>query len=86
MARRQSPGISYDLNHIQIESLIPYFKKHSASEQCAASSEDEFIYELDLEGKRTIQLPPESVALQGGNEILGKLLGEPIGDQACAGF
>ncbi len=36
--------------------------------------EDDLIYQFDLEGKPTVQLPPESVALQAANEIFTKLL------------
>ena len=36
--------------------------------------EDDLIYEFDLEGKPTIELPPESVALQAANEVFSRLL------------
>ena len=36
--------------------------------------EDDLIYEFDLEGKPTVELPPESVALQAVNEIFTRLL------------
>jgi len=36
--------------------------------------EDDLIYEFDLEGKPTMELPPESVALQAANEIFARLL------------
>jgi CO dehydrogenase maturation factor len=36
--------------------------------------EDDLIYQFDLEGKPTVELPPESVALRAVNEIFRKLL------------
>jgi CO dehydrogenase maturation factor len=36
--------------------------------------EDELIYQFDLEGKPSSQLPPESVALRAANAIFAKLL------------
>jgi CO dehydrogenase maturation factor len=36
--------------------------------------EDDLIYQFDLEGKPTVELPIESVALQAANEIFEKLL------------
>jgi CO dehydrogenase maturation factor len=36
--------------------------------------EDDLIYQFDLEGKPTVELPPESVALQAANEVFEKLL------------
>ena len=36
--------------------------------------EDDLIYQFDLEGKPTVQLPTESVALQAANEIFTRLL------------
>ncbi|MGD8692514.1 MAG: hypothetical protein PVI74_01620, partial [Syntrophobacterales bacterium] len=36
--------------------------------------EDDLIYEFDLEGKPTVELPPQSVALQAANEIFTRLL------------
>lgn len=36
--------------------------------------EDDLIYQFDLEGKPTVELPEESVALQAANEIFAKLL------------
>jgi CO dehydrogenase maturation factor len=36
--------------------------------------EDDLIYEFDLEGKPTMELPPESVALQAANEVFTRLL------------
>ena len=44
--------------------------------------EDELIYQFDLEGKPTIHLPPESVALQAANKIFTRLLAEVVDDQA----
>ena len=44
--------------------------------------EDELIYQFDLEGKPTIQLPLESVALQAANELFARLLAEVVDDQA----
>ena len=36
--------------------------------------EDDLIYQFDLEGKPTVELPPDSVALQAANEVFEKLL------------
>jgi CO dehydrogenase maturation factor len=36
--------------------------------------EDDLIYEFDLEGKPTVELPSQSVALQAANEIFTRLL------------
>jgi CO dehydrogenase maturation factor len=36
--------------------------------------EDDLIYQFDLEGRPTMQLPPESVALRAANEVFTKLL------------
>jgi CO dehydrogenase maturation factor len=36
--------------------------------------EDDLIYEFDLEGKPTMELPLESVALQAANEVFTRLL------------
>ena len=58
----------------QIEGLGP--------ESVAIIPEDEIIYQFDLEGKPTIELPPESVALQAANEIFARLLAEVVDDQA----
>jgi hypothetical protein len=44
--------------------------------------EDELIYQFDLEGKPTIQLPLESMALQAANKIFARLLAEVMDDQA----
>jgi len=58
----------------QIEGLGP--------ESVATIPEDELIYQFDLEGKPTIQLPLESVALQAANELFARLLAEVVDDQA----
>jgi CO dehydrogenase maturation factor len=58
----------------QIEGLGP--------ESVAIIPEDEIIYQFDLEGKPTIELPPESAALQAANEIFARLLAEVVDDQA----
>ncbi|MCG6946804.1 MAG: AAA family ATPase [Deltaproteobacteria bacterium] len=47
----------------------------------ATIPEDELIYQFDLEGKPTIQLPSKSVALQAANEIFARLLDEVVDDQ-----
>jgi CO dehydrogenase maturation factor len=44
----------------------------------ATIPEDELIYQFDLEGKPTAQLPPESVARQAADEIFARLIGELI--------
>jgi CO dehydrogenase maturation factor len=45
------------------------------SAECVATiPEDELIYNYDLEGKPTIDLPPESVALQAANKVFARLI------------
>ena len=51
-------------------------------ESVATIPEDELIYQFDLEGKPTIQLPLESVALQAANELFARILAEVMDDQA----
>ena len=43
-------------------------------ESVAIIPEDELIYHYDLEGKPTIDLPPESVALQAANKVFARLI------------
>jgi CO dehydrogenase maturation factor len=58
--------------------LISQQIKGLGPESVATIPEDELIYQFDLEGKPTAQLPPESVALQAADEIFARLIGELI--------
>ena len=55
---------------------------HCNKHQDMREPEDELIYQFDLEGKPTIQLPLESMALQAANKIFARLLAEVMDDQA----
>ena len=69
MINRYREGLTR-LTSQQIKGLGP--------ESVATIPEDELIYQFDLEGKTTAQLPPESVALQAADEIFARLIGELI--------
>jgi CO dehydrogenase maturation factor len=61
--------------------LISQQIKGLGPESVATIPEDELIYQFDMEGKPTTQLPQESVALQAANQIFARLMGEVIVDQ-----
>jgi len=65
MINRYREGLTRLISQ-QIEGLGP--------ESVATIPEDKLIYQYDLEGKPTIDLPPESVALQAANKVFARLL------------
>jgi CO dehydrogenase maturation factor len=65
MINRYREGLTRLISQ-QIEGLGP--------ESVATIPEDKLIYEYDLEGKPTIDLPPESVALQAANRVFARLI------------
>lgn len=69
MINRYREGLTR-LTSQQIKGLGP--------ESVATIPEDELIYQFDLEGRPTTQLPPDSVALQAADEIFARLIGELI--------
>jgi CO dehydrogenase maturation factor len=58
----------------KLESLVAKETQTFDPDSVSTIPEDDLIYEFDLEGKPTIELPAESVALQATNEIFRKLL------------
>ncbi len=58
----------------KLESLVAKQTEIFDPNSVSTIPEDDLIYQFDLEGKPTVQLPPESVALQAANEIFAKLL------------
>ncbi|MFP3869505.1 MAG: AAA family ATPase [Syntrophobacteria bacterium] len=46
------------------------------SESIAVIPEDELIHTFDLEGRPTVELPPDSEALRAANEVFGRLLSQ----------
>jgi CO dehydrogenase maturation factor len=58
----------------KLESLVAKETETFGSNSVSTIPEDELIFQFDLEGKPTVQLPPESVALQAANEIFERLL------------
>ena len=44
------------------------------SDSVSTIPEDDLIYQFDMEGKPTVELPPDSVALQAANEVFRKLI------------
>jgi len=76
MINRYREGLSRLISQ-QIEGLGP--------ESVAIIPEDELIYHYDLEGKPTISLPPESVALQAAYKVFASLIGQlPLGQARVA--
>ena len=65
MINRYREGLTRLISQ-QIEGLGP--------ESVATIPEDKLIYQYDLEGKPTIDLPPESVALQAANKVFARLI------------
>jgi len=65
MINRYREGLSRLISQ-QIEGLGP--------ESVAIIPEDEFIYHYDLEGNPTINLPPESVALQAAYKVFASII------------
>jgi CO dehydrogenase maturation factor len=60
----------------KLESLVNKETEIFGSDSVSTIPEDDLIYQFDLEGKPTAELPPESVALQAANEIFSRLLPE----------
>jgi CO dehydrogenase maturation factor len=58
----------------KLESIVTKETQVFDSNSVSTIPEDDLIYQFDLEGKPTVQLPPESMALQAANEIFSKLL------------
>ena len=58
----------------KLESIVTKETQAFDSNSVSTIPEDDLIYQFDLEGKPTVQLPPESMALQAANEIFSKLL------------
>jgi CO dehydrogenase maturation factor len=78
MINRYREGLSRLISQ-QIEGLVP--------ESVAIIPEDDLIYHYDLEGKPTIGLPLESVALQAANKVFASLIGKlPLEQARIAGF
>ena len=67
MINRYREGLTRLISQ-QIEGLSP--------ESVATIPEDNLIYQYDLEGRPTIELPTESVALQAANRVFAKLTEE----------
>jgi CO dehydrogenase maturation factor len=67
MINRYRQGLSRLISQ-QINGLGP--------ESVSTIPEDTLIYQYDLEGKPTIELPSESVALKAADEVFTKLLGK----------
>jgi CO dehydrogenase maturation factor len=65
MINRYREGLTRLISQ-QIEGLRP--------ESVATIPEDALIYQYDLEGKPTIELPPESVAFQAANKVFARLI------------
>ncbi len=60
----------------KLESLVAKETQIFDPDSVSTIPEDDLIYQFDLEGKPTIELPAESVALQAINEVFRKLLVE----------
>lgn len=58
----------------KLESLVAKETQIFDPDSVSTIPEDDLIYQFDLEGKPTIELPAESVALQAINEVFRKLL------------
>jgi len=58
----------------KLESLVTKETETFGPDSVSTIPEDDLIYQFDLEGKPTVELPPDSVALQAANEIFEKLL------------
>ena len=58
----------------KLESLVAKETQIFDPDSVSTIPEDDLIYQFDLEGKPTIELPAESVALQAINEVFSKLL------------
>jgi CO dehydrogenase maturation factor len=69
MINRYREGLTRLISQ-QIEGLSP--------ESVATIPEDNLIYQYDLEGRPTIELPTESVALQAANKIFARLIDELV--------
>ena len=58
----------------KLEGLVAKETATFGPDSVSTIPEDDLIYQFDLEGKPTVQLPPESVALRAANEIFAKLI------------
>ena len=58
----------------KLERLVTKETQTFGPDSVSTIPEDDLIYQFDLEGKPTVELPIESVALQAANEIFRKLL------------
>jgi CO dehydrogenase maturation factor len=58
----------------KLESLVAKETGSFEPESMSIIPEDELIFQFDLEGKPTVELPPESVALQAANKVFEKLI------------
>ena len=58
----------------KLESLVAKETQIFDPDSVSTIPEDDLIYQFDLEGKPTIELPAESVAIQAINEVFRKLL------------
>ena len=58
----------------KLESLVAKETQTFAPDSVSTIPEDDIIFQFDLEGKPTVELPPESVALKAANEIFRKLI------------
>jgi CO dehydrogenase maturation factor len=58
----------------RLEGLVTKETEIFGPDSVSTIPEDDLIYQFDLEGKPTVELPIESVALQAANEVFEKLL------------
>jgi CO dehydrogenase maturation factor len=58
----------------KLERLVTKETETFGPDSVSTIPEDDLIYQFDLEGKPTVELPPDSVALQAANEVFEKLL------------